>query len=312
MKKLFSITLAVLLTFGVFAQSVSAIESETVQSEGAYTRWTKFDITEFPEAAAKYEANPEKSDIFANATDKETPKPIMDTICDFGYIVLPSFVDISATEKGEIFIDIDSALLEDRGADFTISGVSGGYNFRLLAYIERSKFMPQRKEQIPKMLPQKYYERENDMVRDVVGSLEYTAYAPGRFPYLDDAVGSDRNCYFEFSFDDIHYILIVEGIEHFDELNNNFKVQFHPFNDGFLRSRGKIYYYYKGEYLKGWYKIGGSRYYFKKDDSAATGVVKISGKYYSFAYDGKYRGLFSGIVLIGGEKYKVVDGVLEN
>ncbi|MDR0992570.1 MAG: hypothetical protein LBL87_06715 [Ruminococcus sp.] len=40
--------------------------------------------------------------------------------------------------------------------------------------------------------------------------------------------------------------------------------------------------------MKGWYKIGGKRYYFDEDGVIATGTVSINGREYSFGDDGVY------------------------
>jgi hypothetical protein len=309
MKKKFSVILAAILTLSVFSISVFAADSKMPKDEGTLATWAGFDLTEFSGVVKKYKADPKKPDIFAEVTDKDKPKQIMDTICDSGYILLPSFVDISAVKKGEIFVKINSGLLEDSGSDLSVSGIADGYEFSLLMYINQSEFMPKRKEPPPKMLPQKYYEQKNDIIRTVVDGIEIISYAPGRFPYYDDIVHGDRNCYFEFSFDGNYYILTVVGIEHYDELLDNFGLQIYPLDDGFIRAGGEIYYAYNGKFLSGWYKISGSRYYFKKDNTAARGVTLIGGKCYMFAEDGKYIGLFTGTAKIGGKTYRFVEGV---
>jgi len=62
---------------------------------------------------------------------------------------------------------------------------------------------------------------------------------------------------------------------------------------GFTKnSKGKRY-YFSGERIYGWYKVGNSWYHFDEKGCADTGRVKICGAYYTFDKNGKWTGKVS-------------------
>ena len=62
---------------------------------------------------------------------------------------------------------------------------------------------------------------------------------------------------------------------------------------GFTKnSKGKRY-YFSGERIYGWYKVGNSWYHFDEKGYADTGRVKICGAYYTFDKNGKWTGKVS-------------------
>jgi hypothetical protein len=292
MIKYLSIMLAAMAAVSLFVFPAYA------SSEPLRNLFPTYDLSKFAEIIKTHRETPLN---FKKYTESEKCAEAMENLTKQNGIIVPSFVDIA--DLGEDEIEISLAAAGENGADVHLNGTAGGYRFSLFQYFGKNK------SQVPRPLNAEYYKRSFDMVRNVIGGIEVTAYAPGRFPVYDDILNGNRKCYFEFAYERDYFILSVDGIEHFEKLFENFGIKIYPFTNGYVRIGNKTYYNKDGEFLKGWYKIGGKRRHFDKNGLMATGVVPVGEKYYFFDYQGVYIEPFTGTIEIDGKKRVYEDGV---
>jgi hypothetical protein len=228
----------------------------------------------------------------------------LDELSKRNCLLLPSFVDTANLKNGDV-----NVLFDEMEGEIRAGGSYGNYEFTISLYYGENNIAAE-KDSLNRMYKRNNIREEQRQINGVkvIGiqdkSYRYIFLADGfridtQKPDLSGTPFEDSeykliettqadDCYFYFETPDGFYRLYVSGAENFDTVFENFEMTIYPLTNGFVHSNGKTLYSYNGEFLRGWYKIGGKRYYFDSDGIMATGTVSINGRKYSFGDDGVY------------------------
>jgi hypothetical protein len=302
MIKYLSIMLAVMAVLSLFAFPAAAADEE--HTDAAIVRTTNYDLTELPDIIKQFRKGTFEYDTNTSDIPFSYAEPKLQVLSDNNCIILPKFTDTENLKKGDIRINFD-----DIPGEMDISVNSGGYRFTM------SYFYGEGNISSAKIFNAEESEGRTVLTRTING-IEVTGIKSEGYLYEIHAGGykiytsapdfshlsvdsSDAkivnktridSCRFYYELPDGFYMLAFSGTDRFETIFDNFGLTVYPLTNGFVRANGRTYYNKDGEFLKGWYKIGGKLYYFDKDGTMATGTVTINKRKYRFGEDGEYIG----------------------
>jgi hypothetical protein len=302
MKKIVSVLLLMLTFIILFAFPAVAAEAE--QAEFAVVRTTNYDLTELPDIIKQFRKGVFEYDTSVTDIPYSYAEPKLQILSDKNCIILPNIVDIENLKKGDVSVNFD-----DMPGEMRIHIKSNGYSATLYYYYGEGNINSAKKYNKTERGGRTIETRMINGI-EVTGikseTTLYEIHAGGYKIYTSDPdlsnlsvdlsdakiVNTTRrdSCSFYFETPDGFYELYVAGADDFNTIFDNFGLTVYPLTNGFVRANGKTYYNKGGDFLKGWYKIGGNLYYFDKGGAMATGTITINKRKYRFGDDGVYVG----------------------